>query len=555
MAAFARFVTPVFLSLVSVSFLWGCSSSSTNNNQDAAADSAKMDSTSAISSDLPLGTAHDSLPLPDGPASTDGPFAIDGPSTIADAVVLNDLAGKDVGIGSSTDLPAGSSVDSSSEPDRPGSSDVPSNNGPDIAYPADGPTGIPLDAQAVGDLASGSPDAASGPDVPTCGGLSQACCPGNTCDSSLSCLNGTTCSCAKALYGRYLVRADGAVLYETDPTSTAQTPVLDATTGLPLVGMTGVQEGTYHGCAVQGSSQTAWCWRTGANGNAYGQLGNGSTDSLTTSFQATQVLTAANTPLTNVVAIADSEVPYVNGGDSACAVTGDGKLYCWGTLTYLTNGGTALTSAYAVPITTDGASPFTGVLRVGLYSAGSYACAIVQGVSSKEVWCWGYNPNGNLGLGDKTTRRYPTKVLGFTNPIKVLANDYEGTTCVLDGTNVRCFGYNVQGETGNGTTTSPVLSPALVTLMGGTTALDNVVDLHGGDNEFANFCALTTTNTLLCWGYGYQSYPTDFGVTSVAALGGTGADIRYLTSDGMYHIGMAANHVGTTRVPNCGPLH
>lgn len=105
MAAFARFVTPVFLSLVSVSFLWGCSSSSTNNNQDAAADSAKMDSTSAISSDLPLGTGHDSLPLPDGPASTDGPFAIDGPSTIADAVVLNDLAGKDVGIGSSTESP------------------------------------------------------------------------------------------------------------------------------------------------------------------------------------------------------------------------------------------------------------------------------------------------------------------------------------------------------------------------------------------------------------------------------------------------------------------
>ena len=59
------------------------------------------------------------------------------------------------------------------------------------------------------------------------------------------------------------------------------------------------------------SSKTAWCWRTGASGNAYGQLGNGTTDTLTTSFQASEVLTAANTPLANVVAIADLEVPFV----------------------------------------------------------------------------------------------------------------------------------------------------------------------------------------------------------------------------------------------------
>jgi hypothetical protein len=375
---------------------------------------------------------------------------------------------------------------------------------------------------------------------------------------------GAIANCTKALLGRYLLRNDGNLLYEADPPSTAQTPVLDGTTGLPLVtDLTGVQEGNFHGCAVQGTSKTAWCWRTGTYGNAYGQLGNGTTDALTTSFLATQVLTAANTPLTNVVAIAAGEVPTSSGfaRDSACAVTGDGKLYCWGDLSDLVNGGTALTSAFAVPITTDGATPLAGVLGVSLDSTreGSYACAIVQGASSKEVWCWGSNTFGNLGLGDEMLRRYPTKVLGIANPLKILFRGEYSSTCALDGSNVRCWGYNGDGATGTGTINTPVLSPTIATLMGGATALGDIADLHGGSTAsagvYSNFCALSTTNTIFCWGSGYQSYPTDFGVTNVAALGGTGGYIRYLTNDGLYHFGIASNHVGTTRVPNCGPLH
>jgi hypothetical protein len=414
---------------------------------------------------------------------------------------------------------------------------------------------------AAGTGAAGTGAAGTGAaGTSACGDVGQPCCTGSTCGGNLLCLNGTTCSCAKALFGNYLLRTDGAVLAEQDPPSTVQTPVLDGTTGLPLVGITGVQDGARHGCAVQASSHTAWCWRTGAGGNEYGQLGIGVTDTLTTSYQATQVLTAANTPLANVTAIATTEQPGAYNGEAACAVTSEGKLYCWGTLSYLTNGGTALVSPFAVPITTDGVTPFTGVLQVGVYDSGAYACAIVQGSAAKELWCWGINNSGYLGLGDQTLRRYPTKVLGISNPIKVLAQEYYGTTCVLDGSNVRCWGENVYGEVGNGissgNTGSVVLSPSLVTLMGGTTALGNIVDLHGGDaSSYSNFCGLTTTNTLVCWGYLYQPYPTDFAISNVVELGGTGSLIRYVTGDGLYHHGTMANHVGTTRVPNCGPLH
>lgn len=420
-------------------------------------------------------------------------------------------------------------------------------------------------ASAVGGAgAAGSGNGGSAGSPGACGDAGDPCCAGNVCNANLACLNGTTCSCVKALTGRYVIRTDGALLYESDPSSTAQTPVLDGTTGLPLVGMTDVQEGANYGCAVQGASKTAWCWRTAANGNQYGQLGNGTTDTLATSFQATPVLLAANTTLTNVVGISRTEGASLGGGTS-CAVTADGKLYCWGVLAYLVNGGKALDSSYAVPITTDGVNPFTGVLKVAVYSsAGSYACAIVSGTPSNQVACWGYNgravglDGGGLGLGDTMLRMYPTNVLGIADPQEILTQDGNfGSTCVRDGQNVRCWGTNTYGEIATGTAgTKPILSPSLVKLGDGST-LGNVISLHGSDSsQYATFCAMTGTGAVICWGYDYGPSPVSLNVANVAMLGGTGGGlVRYLTNDGTYHLASASNHVGTTRAPNCGALH
>ncbi len=420
---------------------------------------------------------------------------------------------------------------------------------------------------AAGAAGGGAGGAAGGAGGSACGDVGQACCAASTCSGNLACLHGVTCSCVKELVGRYILRTDGALVYEDDPPSTAQTPVLLDSTGLALVGATGVQEGAHHGCAVLGAAKTAWCWRIDSHGNGQGQLGNGTTDALTTVFRASQVLTAANTPLTNVVAIAGGEVSFAaqNGSHAggSCAVTGDGKIYCWGDVSDLMNGGAALTSPYAVPITTDGTTPLTGALAVSLDGTSGYACAIVQGGSSKEVRCWGRNQGGALGLGDTTVRQYPTTVTGVGAPTKVLTSGpaYSGydhsTTCVLDGGNVKCWGDNEYGEVGTGATSnSPTLSPALVTQMDGVTPLGNVVDLHGGDASFfSNFCALTSGNTLTCWGYLQQAYPVAFATGNVVTVGGTGNWVRYLTEDGVYHLGTESNHAGTTRTPTCGPLN
>ena len=320
----------------------------------------------------------------------------------------------------------------------------------------------------------------------------------------------------------------------------AQTPVLDASTAQPLTGaVSGMDVGGGFGCLVKGDG-TVWCWRTAANGNTYGSLGNGTTDTNGATFRATQVLTAANKPLTNAKSM---------GQASSCAVTNDGKLYCWGDVTWAINNGTSLVSPYAQAITTDGSTPLSGVQQASY--GGGEMCALITGSTNNEVWCWGYNGNSNLGTGDTTNRRYPTKILGLTNPSAVaVAQNYYAFTgaCAVDGGSVLCWGYNRYGQIGIGNLNTPVTVPTLVKLQGGVTPLTGVLELYVGTE--ATICALHSGNTLWCWGSGYQSYADSTGITNVVAAGSAQPPTyaQYLTSDGLYHLG------AVTISPKCGSL-
>lgn len=374
----------------------------------------------------------------------------------------------------------------------------------------------------------------------TCGGLSQACCasPADSCGADLTCLLGASCSCVKGIFGSYVIRVDGIVLQEPTSTTGAQTPVLDAATAQPLTGTVTGQDFTTTGCLVRDDA-TVWCWRSAANGNSVGTLGNGSIDTNGPVFRATQVLVAANTPLTNVKSLTML---------SSCAVTNDGKLYCWGDLSWAVNNGATLHTGYAQPITTDGATPLTGVLQASV--AGWSPCALVSRAANNEVWCWGYNGNYNLGTGDNINRQYPTKIAGLTNPTKVVGNwgnntgSLWGAHCAMDGDNVLCWGYNAEGETGIGNSNTPVRVPTLVKLADGTTPFTGGVDLYAGAFRI---CALRTGGTLWCWGVSYKNYATNLGLTNIVAAG-SAESLQYLTSDGLYHA------AGVTISPKCGSL-
>jgi hypothetical protein len=352
-------------------------------------------------------------------------------------------------------------------------------------------------------------------------------------DDSASQTDGVGGSCIEQIFGTYTIRANGHAVHEGVSSETVVVDYASGTNATPLQNVIAVQPQFYAACAlVQGG--TVSCWQEdAANGNVYGQLGNGTMTPVAV-YRAVQVLHAANAPLTNVVALAAGLAT-----NTACAVTGDHKLWCWGNLTWIVNGGTQDYSPYAQAVTQDGQSALTGVIQAGLGVA--QACAVIQGSPNNTVSCWGWSPGEELGQGNGVSHQYPIQVPGLTNPTKVvLSNVYynvggpRDAVCVLDGQAVECWG-------GGSPNVGPVPAPTLVTTTTSAT-LRQVQDVQEGLGRFA---FLRSDATAWIWSAPHGQ-ATAYGVPNIVQVGWAGGDssgLRYITSDGQYHINMATAKV------------
>jgi alpha-tubulin suppressor-like RCC1 family protein len=140
-------------------------------------------------------------------------------------------------------------------------------------------------------------------------------------------------------------------------------------------------------------------------------------------------------------------VQVVSGMELSCALRTDRSLWCWGT-------NTALGREEGAPLGLPGAEATTPTrvtdgewLEVATNTF--HTCALS---SAQELWCWGRNAEGQLGLADRALRREPTS-LG-RRAISVDVNGF--TTCAVNtsGT-VACTGKNDHGELGTGNTERP----------------------------------------------------------------------------------------------------
>ncbi len=137
-----------------------------------------------------------------------------------------------------------------------------------------------------------------------------------------------------------------------------------------------------------------------------------------------------------------------------------------------------------------------------------HACAVLD---TGQVKCWGYNNNGDLGLGNTARRGDGVGAMGDNLPAVDLGSGRTatavaagvGTTCaVLDDGGVKCWGYNNNGDLGLGNTARRGDG---VGAMG-----DNLpaVDLGSGRTATAVAAGVGTTCAVLddggvkCWGYG-----------------------------------------------------
>ena len=129
------------------------------------------------------------------------------------------------------------------------------------------------------------------------------------------------------------------------------------------------------------------------------------------------------------------------GSWHSCGTRAAGELYCWGA----SGNGQLGIGATALPSTTPtrvGAATDWTTIAVGE----SHTCGTRAG---GELYCWGDNGNGQLGIGEYTERATPTRVGTATDWTSVTAGMYNTCGTRADG-ELYCWGHNSSGQLGLG---------------------------------------------------------------------------------------------------------
>lgn len=174
------------------------------------------------------------------------------------------------------------------------------------------------------------------------------------------------------------------------------------------------------------------------------------------------------------------------GEQHSCARKPDGTVRCWGDdLQGQTgSGGPADGGLVLTPRDVDGVTD-----AIDIASGRNHTCVAHQ---SGKVSCWGYNLDGQLGNGESANRKsVPVEVVGITNAFAVAAGG--NFSCALRGSgSVACWGGNGSGQLGKGDQ-APSTTPVAVPGLGG------VVAIAAGQ---AHACAVASSGSVSCWGDG-----------------------------------------------------
>ena len=250
----------------------------------------------------------------------------------------------------------------------------------------------------------------------------------------------------------------------------------------PLINVQQISNGSFHTCAIVAGRVQCWGF------NHDGQLGNGN-------------YLDSGSPVP-VVGLGSGVTAISSGGYHTCALV-SGLVKCWGRNPdgELGNGSVADSN---VPVTVLGLSGVIAI-RAGQY----HTCAITV---SGAVRCWGWNSNGQLGDGSTsaTNSGMPTTVSGIASGATMLAGGGLHT-CALIGAAVKCWGYNLDGELGNGSIADSHV-PVSVNNVSGATSI--AAGLY-------HTCAIVGGGAVQCWGYNSNG---QLGDTSVVSTG-TGAAV------------------------------
>jgi alpha-tubulin suppressor-like RCC1 family protein len=370
-----------------------------------------------------------------------------------------------------------------------------------------------------------------------------------------------------------LSSTSGATIYYTltgvDPTT--NDPSVTPGTALPLGNFTLKAMATKAGCTASGVTAAAYAITgtvasappSGANvaagafhslalksdgtlwawgQNGFGELGD---NTVTARSMPVQVTDSAGTGwLTGIQAVATGG--FSTGRRHSVALDSSGNVWTWG---YNANGQLGLGTADSTAHKTPAQVTANGIANIIAISAGDNHTLAVD--SSGNVWAWGANSYGQIGDGTTTQRTSPQQLSSLANIVAVAAGSFFSVALRDDGT-VYAWGNNADGELGD-TTTTPRTSPVMVAGLSGVTAI-----APGSRHVLARRADGTV------WGWGYNGYAqlgpqaatyqkTPIRITDLSSASGVSAGGLHslaLASDGTVwswgHNGNGQLGIGTT---------
>jgi alpha-tubulin suppressor-like RCC1 family protein len=216
--------------------------------------------------------------------------------------------------------------------------------------------------------------------------------------------------------------------------------------------------GCHHTCARRRDGQVD-CW--GANYS--GQLGNGTTEN-------------SSRPV-NVSGLTAIQISA--GCDHTCALTSALDIVCWGDGS-LGQLGTGIPAISTVPVVVPGQ-------KAVQIAAGSEHAAALR--SDGTVISWGLDQSNLFGIGEVHT---------VSNLIAHEISAGSSFTCArTERSEVTCWGWNVYGQLGNGTT---VNNDKPQNVISGLLAIQVAAGMQ-------HACARSLDGHVVCWGNGYAPEP------------------------------------------------
>ncbi|KAM7412744.1 hypothetical protein PAMA_020224 [Pampus argenteus] len=210
--------------------------------------------------------------------------------------------------------------------------------------------------------------------------------------------------------------------------------------------------------------------------NGYSQLGNG-----TTNHGLTPALVSTNLLSKRVTEVAC-------GSHHTIALTTDGEVYAWG---YNNSGQVGSGSTANQPTPRRVSSCLQNKVVINIACGQLCSMAVLD---NGEIYGWGYNCNGQLGLGNNGNQQTPCRIAALQGiNIVQVACGYAHTLALTDEGFVYAWGANSYGQLGTGNKSNQAL-PTLI-----NTDKERIVEVAACHTSHTS-AAKTQSGQVLMWG-------------------------------------------------------